>query len=149
MHRARFARVRFVHLPTPLEPMPNLARLPGGPQLYLKRDHGTGLPTCGEKTWKKLWLLIGDAFAHRADSVITLPPEREAASSIADGCILQDGPQPLRCDDDSSLQDRSSPRRRLATNCARGARADLPSVRPHDRILEDGRPKERLRRTCK
>jgi hypothetical protein len=129
MHRARFARVRFVHLPTPLEPMPNLARLPGGPQLYLKRDHGTGLPTCGDKAWKKLWLLIGDAFAHRADSVITLPPEREAASSIADGCILQDGPQPLRCDDDSSLQNRSPPRRRLATNCARGARADLPSVR--------------------
>lgn len=111
MHRARFARVRFVHLPSPLELMPNLARLPGGPQLHLKRGDGTGVPTRGNYTWK-LWFLIGDALAHRADSVITLPPEREAASPTEDGRILQEGPQPLQCGDDSSLQNRSSPRGR-------------------------------------
>jgi L-cysteate sulfo-lyase len=70
MHLARFARVRFAHLPTPLEPMPNLTRLLGGPQLYVKRDDCTGLATGGNKT-RKLEFLIGDALAQGADSVIT------------------------------------------------------------------------------
>ncbi len=70
MHLARFARVRFAHLPTPLEPMPNLTRLLGGPQLYVKRDDCTGLATGGNKT-RKLEFLIGDALAQGADGVIT------------------------------------------------------------------------------
>ena len=70
MHLARFARVRFAHLPTPLEPMPNLTRLLGGPQLYVKRDDCTGLATGGNKA-RKLEFLIGDALAQGADSVIT------------------------------------------------------------------------------
>ena len=70
MHVARFARVRFAHLPTPLEPMPNLTRLLGGAQLYVKRDDCTGLATGGNKT-RKLEFLIGDALAQGADSVIT------------------------------------------------------------------------------
>src|SRR5919106_4305573 len=70
MHLARFARIRFAHLPTPLEPMPNLTRLLGGPQLYVKRDDCTGLATGGNKT-RKLEFLIGDALAQGADSVIT------------------------------------------------------------------------------
>jgi L-cysteate sulfo-lyase len=70
MHLARFPRVRFAHLPTPLEPMPNLSRLLGGPQLYVKRDDCTGLATGGNKT-RKLEFLIGDALAQGADTVIT------------------------------------------------------------------------------
>jgi L-cysteate sulfo-lyase len=70
MHLARFARVRFAHLPTPLEPMPNLTRLLGSPQLYVKRDDCTGLATGGNKT-RKLEFLIGDALAQGADGVIT------------------------------------------------------------------------------
>jgi L-cysteate sulfo-lyase len=70
MHLARFARVRFAHLPTPLEPMPNLTRLLGGPQLYVKRDDCTGLATGGNKT-RKLEFLIADALAQGADTVIT------------------------------------------------------------------------------
>ena len=70
MHLARFPRVRFAHLPTPLEPMPNLTRLLGGPQLYVKRDDCTGLATGGNKT-RKLEFLIGDALARGADDVIT------------------------------------------------------------------------------
>ena len=70
MHLARFPRVRFAHLPTPLEPMPNLTRLLGGPQLYVKRDDCTGLATGGNKT-RKLEFLIGDALAQGADTVIT------------------------------------------------------------------------------
>jgi L-cysteate sulfo-lyase len=70
MHLARFPRVRFTHLPTPLEPMPNLTRLLGGPQLYVKRDDCTGLATGGNKT-RKLEFLIGDALAQGADTVVT------------------------------------------------------------------------------
>jgi L-cysteate sulfo-lyase len=70
MHLARFPRVRFAHLPTPLEPMPNLTRLLRGPQLYVKRDDCTGLATGGNKT-RKLEFLIADALAQGADSVIT------------------------------------------------------------------------------
>ena len=70
MHLARFPRVRFAHLPTPLEPMPNLTRLLGGPELYVKRDDCTGLASGGNKT-RKLEFLIGDALAQGADTVIT------------------------------------------------------------------------------
>jgi L-cysteate sulfo-lyase len=70
MHLARFPRVRFAHLPTALEPMPNLTRLLGGPTLYVKRDDCTGLATGGNKT-RKLEFLIGDALAKGADTVIT------------------------------------------------------------------------------
>ena len=40
---ARFPRVRFGHLPTPLEPMDRLSELLGGPRLWVKRDDCTGL----------------------------------------------------------------------------------------------------------
>ena len=70
MHLARFPRVRFAHLPTPLEPMPNLTALLGGPQLYVKRDDCTGVATGGNKV-RKLEFLIGDALARGADTLIT------------------------------------------------------------------------------
>jgi L-cysteate sulfo-lyase len=70
MHLARFPRVRFAHLPTPLEPMPSLTRLLDGPQLYMKRDDCTGLATGGNKT-RKLEFLIGEALAQGADTLIT------------------------------------------------------------------------------
>jgi L-cysteate sulfo-lyase len=70
MHLARFPRVHFAHLPTPLEPMPNLTRRLGGPRLYVKRDDCTGLGTGGNKT-RKLEFLVGDALAQGADTLIT------------------------------------------------------------------------------
>lgn len=70
MHLARFPREHFAHLPTPLEPMTNLTRLLGGPQLYIKRDDCTGLATGGNKT-RKLEFLIGDALAKGADTLVT------------------------------------------------------------------------------
>ncbi|HSA81998.1 MAG TPA: D-cysteine desulfhydrase [Geminicoccaceae bacterium] len=70
MHLARFPRVHFAHLPTPLEPMANLSQLLGGPSLFVKRDDCTGLATGGNKT-RKLEFLIGDALAKGADTVIT------------------------------------------------------------------------------
>ena len=38
MHISRFPRLHFAHLPTPLEPLENLSKLLGGPQIYIKRD---------------------------------------------------------------------------------------------------------------
>jgi L-cysteate sulfo-lyase len=67
---ARFPRVRLGHLPTPLEPMENLSRHLGGPQLWIKRDDCTGLSTGGNKT-RKLEYLMADALAQGADVVIT------------------------------------------------------------------------------
>jgi L-cysteate sulfo-lyase len=70
MHLARFPRVHFAHLPTPLEPMPNLSRRLAGPRLYVKRDDCTGLATGGNKA-RKLEFLIGDALRQAADTLIT------------------------------------------------------------------------------
>lgn len=50
--------------------MANLARLLGGPNLYVKRDDCTGLATGGNKT-RKLEFLMGDAIARGADCIVT------------------------------------------------------------------------------
>lgn len=70
MHLARFPRVRLGHFPTPLEPLPNLTTLLGGPNLYIKRDDCSGLATGGNKT-RKLEFLVADAIAQKADVLIT------------------------------------------------------------------------------
>lgn len=70
MHFARYPRVRFAHLPTPLEPMDRLSKHLGGPRLWIKRDDCTGLSSGGNKT-RKLEFLMGDAIAKGADTVIT------------------------------------------------------------------------------
>ena len=70
MDLSRFPRVRLGHLPTPLEPMPNLTAALGGPRLWIKRDDCTGLSTGGNKT-RKLEFLMAEAAALRADTVIT------------------------------------------------------------------------------
>ncbi|HET6469688.1 MAG TPA: D-cysteine desulfhydrase family protein, partial [Geminicoccaceae bacterium] len=70
MHLARFPRLHFAHLPTPLEPMEGLTRLLGGPKLWVKRDDCTGLATGGNKTRKLEWLM-GDALEQGADTIVT------------------------------------------------------------------------------
>ena len=70
MHLARFPRLRFAHLPTPLEPMENLSRLLDGPNIWVKRDDCTGLAGGGNKT-RKLEFLMADAEQQGADTIIT------------------------------------------------------------------------------
>jgi L-cysteate sulfo-lyase len=70
MNLGRFARIRFAHLPTPLEPMPRLSEQLGGPTLWVKRDDCTGLATGGNKT-RKLEYLLGEAQREGADTIIT------------------------------------------------------------------------------
>lgn len=67
---SRFPRISLGHFPTRLEPMPNLTRHLGGPQLFIKRDDCTGLATGGNKT-RKLEYLMAEALAQKADIVIT------------------------------------------------------------------------------
>lgn len=63
-------RVRFAHLPTPLEPMPRLTAALGGPKLWIKRDDQTGLAIGGNKT-RKLEFLVAQAQANGAKTLIT------------------------------------------------------------------------------
>jgi L-cysteate sulfo-lyase len=70
MDIARFPRLRFAHLPTPLEPLDNLSRHLGGPRIWIKRDDCTGLAGGGNKT-RKLEFLAADALAQGADTLIT------------------------------------------------------------------------------
>lgn len=70
MMLSRFPRVRFGHLPTPLEPMHRLSAALGGPEIWVKRDDCTGLSTGGNKT-RKLEFLMAEAQAQGADMVLT------------------------------------------------------------------------------
>ena len=70
MNLAKFPRLNFAHLPTPLEPMKRLTEFLGGPRLWIKRDDCTGLSTGGNKT-RKLEFLMADAQERGADTVIT------------------------------------------------------------------------------
>lgn len=70
MHLARFPRLRFAHLPTPLEPLENLSAHLGGPKIWVKRDDCTGLAMGGNKT-RKLEFLMADALDQGADTIIT------------------------------------------------------------------------------
>jgi len=70
MNLARFPRVRFGHLPTPLEHLPNLTRHLNGPEIWIKRDDCTGMSTGGNKT-RKLEFLMAEARDQGADIVLT------------------------------------------------------------------------------
>lgn len=71
MHLSRFARRLYTPAPTPLEPLANLTRLLGGPDLWIKRDDLTGLAAGGNKT-RKLEFLVADAVAQGCDTLITV-----------------------------------------------------------------------------
>ena len=70
MHLARFPRLHFAHLPTPLEFMPRLTEALDGPRLWVKRDDCTGLGFGGNKT-RKLEFLMAAAREEGADTVVT------------------------------------------------------------------------------
>lgn len=67
---SRFPRTSLCHQPTPIEAMPRLTELLGGPQLFIKRDDCTGLATGGNKT-RKLEFLVGEALRDNADMLVT------------------------------------------------------------------------------
>ncbi len=70
MHLARFPRVRLFPAPTPLEPLPNLSKELGGPEIWIKRDDCTVVATGGNKVRKLEWL-AGEAQAQGATHIVT------------------------------------------------------------------------------
>src|SRR5689334_6111310 len=63
-------RLRFAHLPTPVESLPRLTKALGGPRLFVKRDDQTGLAFGGNKT-RKLEFLVAEAQEKNARTLIT------------------------------------------------------------------------------
>jgi D-cysteine desulfhydrase family pyridoxal phosphate-dependent enzyme len=62
--------IRLALLPTPLEPLPRLSRMLGGPEIWVKRDDCTGLGLGGNKA-RPLEYLVAEAIAEQADVLIT------------------------------------------------------------------------------
>lgn len=63
-------KLNLAFLPTPLEALPTLSRVLGGPKLWIKRDDQTGLAFGGNKT-RKLEFLLADARENEAELLIT------------------------------------------------------------------------------
>lgn len=88
-------RLRFAHLPTPVEEMPRLAKALGGPRLLVKRDDQTGLAFGGNKT-RKLEFLVAQAQNEGARTLITggalqsnhCRQTAAAAARLGFGCVL-------------------------------------------------------------
>jgi D-cysteine desulfhydrase len=66
----RVPRLHFAHLPTPIEEMPRLTEVLGGPRLLVKRDDQTGLAFGGNKT-RKLEFLVAEARGQGARMMIS------------------------------------------------------------------------------
>jgi D-cysteine desulfhydrase family pyridoxal phosphate-dependent enzyme len=88
-------RLKFAHLPTPIEELPRLSEQLGGPRLFIKRDDQTGLAFGGNKT-RKLEFLVADAMQQGARTLVTggaiqsnhCRQTAAAAARFGLGCIL-------------------------------------------------------------
>ncbi len=63
-------RLKFAHLPTPIEHLPRLSEHLGGAQIYVKRDDQAGLAFGGNKT-RKLEFLVAEVQAQGAKTLIS------------------------------------------------------------------------------
>jgi D-cysteine desulfhydrase len=88
-------RIRFAHLPTPIEELHRLSAHLGGPRVFVKRDDQTGLAFGGNKT-RKLEFLIAEAQEQNANVLITggaiqsnhCRQTAAAAARFGLGCVL-------------------------------------------------------------
>lgn len=64
------SRLKFAHLPTPIEDLPRLSEELGGPRILVKRDDQTGLAFGGNKT-RKLEFLVAEAREQGAKMLIS------------------------------------------------------------------------------
>jgi D-cysteine desulfhydrase family pyridoxal phosphate-dependent enzyme len=88
-------RIRFASLPTPIESLPRLSGLLGGPRILVKRDDLTGLAFGGNKA-RKLEFVIAEAMANGAKTLVTVGGAQSnhcrmtaaLAARVGLGCIL-------------------------------------------------------------
>lgn len=66
----KLPRLRLANLPTPLQEMPRLSKILGGPKLWVKRDDLTGIAFGGNKE-RKIEFVLADAIQKGADVIIT------------------------------------------------------------------------------
>ena len=66
----KITRFHFAHLPTPVEELPRLTELLGGPRLLVKRDDQTGLAFGGNKT-RKLEFLVAESLEQGARTLVS------------------------------------------------------------------------------
>lgn len=64
------SRLKFAHLPTPIEKMGKYSQILDGPEIYLKRDDLTGITLTGNKV-RKLEFVVAEAMKQGADVLIT------------------------------------------------------------------------------
>ncbi|WP_126428110.1 D-cysteine desulfhydrase [Brevibacillus marinus] len=93
MNLARFPRRRYTEYKTPIEHLPHLSQLLGGPDIYIKRDDLLGLTAGGNKT-RKLEFLMADALASGADTVITCGAVQSNHCRLTLSAALKEG---LKC----------------------------------------------------
>ncbi|MEL7637813.1 MAG: D-cysteine desulfhydrase family protein [Anaerolineaceae bacterium] len=96
-------RIPLANLPTPIESLPRLSRILGGPQLFIKRDDLTGLGMGGNKT-RKLEYLAADALSKAAKTLISTGAVQSnhcrqvaaAAAKLGLGCqLILAGEEPI------------------------------------------------------
>jgi D-cysteine desulfhydrase family pyridoxal phosphate-dependent enzyme len=89
MNKASLPRLRFAHLPTPIEPLPRLsAKL--GVELSIKRDDQTGLAFGGNKV-RKLEFLLAEAQTLGARTLITTGAAQSNHCRQTAGAAAQQG----------------------------------------------------------
>lgn len=93
MDLARFPRRRYTPGFTPIEKLAHLSRELGGPELYIKRDDLLGLAGGGNKT-RKLELLMADALARGADTIITVGAVQSNHCRLTLAAAIKEG---LKC----------------------------------------------------
>ncbi len=88
-------RLKFAYLPTPIELLPRLSCMLGGPKIYVKRDDLTGIAFGGNKT-RKLEYVVAEAVGNGARILITVGAAQSnhcrqtaaIAAKFGMGCIL-------------------------------------------------------------
>ena len=128
------SRLRFAHLPTPVEELPRLSAALGGPRILVKRDDQTGLAFGGNKT-RKLEFLVAEAQQQGAKVMISAGAVQSnhcrqtaaAAAKFGFECTLVlTGPLPER------------PSANLLMDKLFGARiVNVPDRKNRDRVLKE------------
>jgi D-cysteine desulfhydrase family pyridoxal phosphate-dependent enzyme len=102
----------MAHLPTVIEPLPNLSAVLGGPQIFIKRDDQTGVALGGNKV-RKLEFVLAEALANGAKTLITVGAAQSnhcrqtaaLAARLGLRCILVLSGQPPQLADGNFLLD--------------------------------------------